>query len=352
MNIELIKYKYFLIKHTGISEENADDVFKRWTESWRFYHTEEHLLNFLKSLENHKNIPLNILDNMLVAAIFHDVVYLPCGKENERLSADLMLEYCSKLDKKILSEIENFIMITTHTEMPIDDEYLKIFWCIDNDILLQPSIDKLMNYEIQIRKEFQFIDYSIYKEKRLEFLQNWVTHNIKHIGQNCIYKLDMLGSFIKNYKPNIGVFCGSFNPLHIGHMNIIEKAEKIFDKVIIVLERNAEKSIYNNEKLLKNVKDIVVYRQVDMIDGLLSDYLESKQKNVDIFLIKGLRNEKDLIYEQQQLWFINQISNVNVVCFLCDEKYKYISSSDIRNLQKNKDKKIKNYIKTLLPNVK
>jgi hypothetical protein len=43
----------------------------------------------------------------------------------------------------------------------------------------------------------------------------------------------VLNDILRNWKPNIGIFPASFNPAHIGHLNILEKAEKIFDKVII-----------------------------------------------------------------------------------------------------------------------
>ena len=351
MDVELLSYKKFLVDYCGVSEENAVEVFKKWNEPWRFYHGEKHLLTFLRAIRKIENITAETADNMVIAAIFHDVVYLPWGEDNERKSLDVMERFCTKLSNSQLDQVSRLIMVTAQREMPVDDEVLKLFWCIDNDILLQPKIDKLMEYEKQIRKEFQFVDYAIYKQKRLEFLQNWAQANVKHVGTNCIYKLDMLGAFIRDYRPKIGVYAGSFNPLHKGHLNVIEKAEEVFDKVVIALGQNPEKSINDNETRLKEVKEAVIYRQVDIFDGLLSDYLESKQETVDTYLVRGLRNGTDLSYEQNQLWFINKVANtdVNVVCFLCDEEYKNISSSAIRSLQKINDTKTREFVKTLLP---
>jgi len=100
----------------------------------------------------------------------------------------------------------------------------------DLNILDQP-FDKLLEYEKQIFKEYQFVDYKIYKPKRLEVLQQ--------LNKNG--RLNLLIEHVKQSKPLIGVFCGSFNPFHKGHYNVLQKAEKIFDKVIIAFGKNPDK---------------------------------------------------------------------------------------------------------------
>ena len=55
-------------------------------------------------------------------------------------------------------------------------------------------------------------------------------------------ELTHLIDYLSNFKPNIGLFAGSFNPFHKGHYNVLIKAEMIFDKVIIAFGANPEKN--------------------------------------------------------------------------------------------------------------
>jgi len=352
MEVELKAYKNFLVD-AGVSEENAIDVLSRWYEPQRFYHTDEHLLTFLRAIRK-MELSWDVDNEYVIAAIFHDAVYLPWANDNEEKSLELMKQYCSGMDKSTLEKVESLIMVTAEREMPTD-EYLKTFWEIDNAILLNPDIGKLMEYEVQIRKEFQYCDYSLYREGRMAFLKNWARANAQNVSKDVIVKLDMLGCYVRDYRPKIGVYAGSFNPLHIGHLNIIEKAEEVFDKVIVAIGQNPAKGRHGNtvenEKREEEVRKAVIYRQVDTFNGLLTDYLESKEETVDTYLVRGLRNGADLDYEQNQLWFNNKLAkdNIKMICFLCDEAYEHISSSAIRSLQKINDKKTKQLVSEMIP---
>jgi pantetheine-phosphate adenylyltransferase len=348
MEVELKAYKNFLTDF-GVSDKNALDVLIRWYEPWRFWHGENHLVTFLREIRK-MGLDHQTDIEYVFAAIFHDAVYLPWANDNEEKSLELMKQYCTGLDKETLENVERLIMVTKERAMP-EDEYLKTFWCIDNGILLNPDSAKLMEYEVQIRKEFQCCDYSLYREGRMDFLKNWAFANQKNVTKDVIVKLDMLGAYVRDYRPKIGVYAGSFNPLHNGHLNIIEKAEEVFDKVIVALGQNPEKSTNDNDKRLKEVQNAVIYRQVDTFNGLLTDYLESKQETADTYLVRGLRNGDDLAYEQNQIWFMNKLSNDNprVVCFLCDEGFEHISSSAIRSLLKIQDDKTKELVSEMIP---
>ena len=86
----------------------------------------------------------------------------------------------------------------------------------------------------------------------------------------------------------IGVYAGSFNPFHKGHYNILCKAEKIFDKVIIARGINPEK---NN--VLVPLPKILDDRPVLSYNGLLTDFMTSLEEE-NVTLIRGLRNSVDL----------------------------------------------------------
>lgn len=125
----------------------------------------------------------------------------------------------------------------------------------------------------------------------------------------------------------IGIYAGSFNPFHKGHYNILEKAEKIFDRVIIARGINPEK---NNE--IVPMPKILETRAIMNYNGLLTDFIKNlPYENVTI--IRGLRNSVDLQYELNQYrYFQDLMPEVQVVSIFCDKEFEHISSSGIRAL--------------------
>jgi pantetheine-phosphate adenylyltransferase len=152
-------------------------------------------------------------------------------------------------------------------------------------------------------------------------------------------------------KKRIGVYPGSFNPFHKGHLNILEKAESVFDEVIIAVGDNPEKvEQYKNSDNQIGMLDIHIIepsreetikrnlpsRNVETFKGMLPDYISSKEsEGFDVTLIRGLRNGDDLAYEMNQLRYYQDMKpDLKVVFFVCDPAYSHISSSAIRSIQK------------------
>lgn len=132
----------------------------------------------------------------------------------------------------------------------------------------------------------------------------------------------------------IAVFAGSFDPITNGHINILEKSAKIFDKIFVAVAYNKNKQglipyserahiIQESVKHLTNV-------QVDCFSGLTVDFAKKHNANI---LIRGLRNTVDFEYEKQ-IAQNNQIlaPHIQTVFLTADPEYCFISSSGIKEL--------------------
>lgn len=294
MNFILDKLRQFGIPEIEIEIE-------RYNESHRFYHNFQHI----EKMINDAKIKNMLTDDLFLAIIFHDIIYNPKTNDNEEKSAELFYSYIKN------DEIKQAILETkTHTPTSILSKQL-----CDLDLsILWGDYEAFIDFENKIFKEYQFVDYSIYKEKRLEILSDF--------GINPEWL-----NYVKYRTPKIAVYAGSFNPFHKGHYNILKKAEQIFDKVIIARGINPEK---NNTIVELPIK--IQNRQIETYSGLLTDFID--ELGYDVTLIRGLRNATDLQYELTQYRFLQDLNpNIKIVSLFCDKEYEHISSSAIRSLE-------------------
>lgn len=136
----------------------------------------------------------------------------------------------------------------------------------------------------------------------------------------------------------IGLYCGSFNPFHVGHMNIVEKAAKIFGWENLVIAQGINPS--KPDAILRQIHNVGELRKhpemlVRQYSFFTHDLIKSYVKNGwNVVLIKGLRNGDDLAYENNQVSFIKDFyPDLNVIYIPCDKEFEYISSSAIRQLE-------------------
>ena len=98
----------------------------------------------------------------------------------------------------------------------------------------------------------------------------------------------------------LAIYPGSFDPVTLGHLDIIVRASKIFDKLIVAVPVNpASFTVEERMELLRRATQAEGLRnvEVDKVEGLLADYAKQRQAMV---LIKGLRALSDFEYEFQQ----------------------------------------------------
>lgn len=306
--IDTYYIKQYLVK-LGFDEA----IVNRYEEPQRFYHNMSHLTDVISYLE-YKN---TLDDDLFLAAVYHDAVYDPRANDNEEESAKLFLEHAenAKLPAQQIKNIHQYILDTKLHKA--SSENSQKLMAADLDILNQP-LDKLIAYEKKIFKEYQFVDYKTYKVKRVEVLE----------ALNSNGRLDALIAYVKQREPLIALFAGSFNPFHKGHYNVLQKAEKIFDKVIIAFGQNPDKDERDWE-----IPSSIKNRQIEYYNGLLTDLVASLGE--DVVVIRGLRNSTDFQYEQNQYRYIQELMpNIKIVNIFCDKEFEHISSSGIRTLKK------------------
>ncbi len=137
---------------------------------------------------------------------------------------------------------------------------------------------------------------------------------------------------------NIAVFPGSFDPITIGHFDLIKRSLPLFDKIIVAVGTNSTKSylfpLDTRLDWLKNVFGDEPKIIIDHFDGLTAHYCRKVNAN---FLIRGLRNSSDFDYEKT-ISQVNQIisDGIETVFLISNPQYSHISSTIVREVIKGK----------------
>lgn len=141
----------------------------------------------------------------------------------------------------------------------------------------------------------------------------------------------------------IGIYPGSFNPFHIGHLDICRQAMNVFDKIVVVRAINPDKKQPQSKLPTMFLNDMGL--SVSTHEGLVTDLIKSYEAHDNhVTLVRGLRSGNDLAYEQNLVAFMRQMHPfLKVVFFLCDPKYQHISSSALRGIRQFSEEDYKRY---------
>ncbi len=130
------------------------------------------------------------------------------------------------------------------------------------------------------------------------------------------------------------IFAGSFDPIHIGHVDIIKRAAFVFDELTVAVMINPAKQVlFSSEERVAMIAELVAEMpnvQVVSIDGLRADYINEHNFTADV---RSLRNTADFNYEmplaQGSAYLYN---NTQTVFFFTDPKYSFLSSTMIKEV--------------------
>lgn len=128
---------------------------------------------------------------------------------------------------------------------------------------------------------------------------------------------------------SVAIYPGSFDPVTLGHYDIIERSSQIFDRLIVgVLNNSAKSPLFSVEERVKMLKDVTKELpnvEIKSFDGLLIDFARENQAQV---IVRGLRAVTDFEYELQMAQMNRVIApEIDTLFLTTNLKYAYLSSS-------------------------
>ncbi|WP_339653400.1 pantetheine-phosphate adenylyltransferase [uncultured Maribacter sp.] len=132
------------------------------------------------------------------------------------------------------------------------------------------------------------------------------------------------------------IFPGSFDPLTLGHHDIIMRGITLFDEIIIAIGKNADKKyMFSLEKRMQFIEEAfkdVPSIKVKTYQGLTVDFCKKEEAN---FILRGLRNPADFEFEKAIAHTNRKLSEIETVFLLTSSGKSYISSSIVRDVIRN-----------------
>jgi pantetheine-phosphate adenylyltransferase len=132
----------------------------------------------------------------------------------------------------------------------------------------------------------------------------------------------------------VAIYPGSFDPITMGHVDIIQRGAGVFDRIVVAVLINADKSpLFSVHERVDIAREVFRDRanvEVDTFDGLLVDYARRKQATV---IVKGLRAVSDFEYEMQMALMNRRLNpEVETVFMMPTEPYTYVSSRLVKEV--------------------
>jgi pantetheine-phosphate adenylyltransferase len=176
-------------------EITPEIIVERYSEPHRYWHTPSHLYHLLKEIkELYKFGKLTQAEYhiLVIVAIFHDIVYDPKRTDNEEASVGFMMSTFEPENVKLNPEIRKISDIILGTKTHDSKDKLSIIFNKLDTSILDANFNELLDWEMKIYKEYEWVGVDTYKKKRIEFIKD----SIKDHPENSI-NLKKLIKFIK-----------------------------------------------------------------------------------------------------------------------------------------------------------
>lgn len=135
-------------------------------------------------------------------------------------------------------------------------------------------------------------------------------------------------------KTSIAIYPGSFDPVTNGHLDLIERGEKMFDRVIVAVLKNTDKQpLFTTNERVEMLREATAHWpavEVDVFEGLLVDYARKRGAGV---ILRGIRAVSDYEYELQMALMNRKLEpGLETVFMLPGAPYSYLSSKLVREI--------------------
>jgi pantetheine-phosphate adenylyltransferase len=132
----------------------------------------------------------------------------------------------------------------------------------------------------------------------------------------------------------IAIYPGTFDPITLGHIDIIQRGAKLFDKIIVTVAINlSKKPLFSIEERMDMIDDAVKEFEnvtVEKFDGLLVNFASQKDASV---ILRGLRAVSDFEYEFQMALMNKHLQNdITTIFLMPNEKYTYLNSTIVKDV--------------------
>lgn len=309
---KISKYHNLLKKSIHIANDfgfiiTIEEVIDHYSETHRYWHVLQHLYDLLEGIDelySDKKIDEREYNILLIAAIFHDIIYDTKKSDNEEKSIDFMM---SRYDENKIDETQfpstwrnsddlkkiQEVIINTKTH-DSKDGLCKKFNKLDTWILDAQFIN-MLDWENKIYNEYKWVGWKTYKKKRIEFLLKSIkdhTHNVINI-KNLI-------DYIRNKSPKIGIFYYETDKLSLveEYKQNIEKLNNLFDIIIILMVLN---DICPKDKIKEYGINSDNNEFIILKEEYVSDFLTRQKGNINV--VKELKYIKE--YNKNIQRFIN-----------------------------------------------
>jgi pantetheine-phosphate adenylyltransferase len=134
-------------------------------------------------------------------------------------------------------------------------------------------------------------------------------------------------------KPITAIFPGSFDPITNGHLDVIRRGNKLFDRLIVAVGQNPGKhELFSKSERVEMIRQLLADMPrvtVESYDCLTVEF--AKQKNAQVML-RGLRNLTDVEYEFQLAMTNRTVAGIETVFVMTSEEYGYVNSTMVRQM--------------------
>ncbi|WP_017813625.1 pantetheine-phosphate adenylyltransferase [Paenibacillus shenyangensis] len=138
----------------------------------------------------------------------------------------------------------------------------------------------------------------------------------------------------ETYKKRVAVYPGSFDPVTMGHLDIIQRAARQFDTLIVsVLNNLSKKPLFSVEERVAQLKEVTADLpnvEIDSFRDLLANYIREREAQV---IVRGIRSVTDFEYELQMASINRELNpDAETIFMMTNPRYSYLSSSMVKEI--------------------